>query len=53
LDYTAIDKLIAHPVYAIQAWVAILNPGETTAALACSLLTDAHTRAVQRHRRRA
>ena len=51
-DYTAIDQLVPHPAYATQAWVAILNPGETTAALACSLLTDAHTRAVQRHRRR-
>ena len=53
LDYTAIDQLVPHPVYATQAWVAILNPGETTAALACSLLTDAHTRAVERPRRDA
>lgn len=52
-DYTAIDQLIPHPAYAPQAWVAILNPGETTATLACSLLTDAHIRAVQRHRHRA
>jgi hypothetical protein len=52
LDYTVIDKPIPHPAYATQAWVAILNPGETTAVLACSLLTDAHTRAVGRHRRR-
>jgi hypothetical protein len=52
-DYTAVDELIPHPAYAIQAWVAILNPGETTEALARSLLTDAHTRAVRRHRRRA
>lgn len=52
-DYTAIDRLIPHPAYATQAWVAILNPGEATATLARSLLTDAHARAVQRHRRRA
>jgi uncharacterized protein DUF6194 len=52
-DYTAIDELVPHPVYAVQSWVAILNPGEATAALAGSLLTDAHARAVQRHRRRA
>jgi Family of unknown function (DUF6194) len=52
-DYTAIDQLIPHPVYATQAWVAILNPGEATAALARSLLTEAHGRAAQRHRRRA
>lgn len=52
-DYTATDQLVPNPGYASQGWVAILNPAETTAALACSLLTDAHTRAVQRHRRRA
>lgn len=52
IDFTAFDRLIPHPVYASQGWVAILNPGETTAALACSLLGDAHARAVQRHHRR-
>jgi hypothetical protein len=52
-DHTAIDTLIPHPVYATQAWVAILNPGPATAELARSLLTDAHTLAVRRHRRRA
>jgi hypothetical protein len=52
-DPTALDTLIPHPVYAAQAWVAILNPAERTAALARSLLTDAHTRAARRHRRRA
>jgi Family of unknown function (DUF6194) len=53
LDYTVVDRLIPHPVYAPQAWVAILNPGETTAEPARSLLTEAHRRAAQRHRRRA
>jgi hypothetical protein len=53
LDYTVIDRLIPHPVYAPQAWVAILNPGETTAEPARSLLTEAHRRAAQRHHRRA
>ena len=52
LDYTALDRLIPHPVYAAQAWVAILNPGEATAGQARSLLTDAHALAVQRHDRR-
>ena len=51
-DYAAIDRLLPHPAYAAQAWVAILNPGETTAVMACSLLTDAHILAVQRHHRR-
>lgn len=52
-DYTGMDRLLPHPVYASQAWVCILNPGEATAAQARSLLTDAHRRAVQRHQRHA
>jgi hypothetical protein len=51
-DPTALDTLIPHPVYASQGWVAILNPAERTAALARSLLTDAHARAARRHDRR-
>jgi hypothetical protein len=51
-DYTAMDQLLAHPSYANQAWVAILNPGEATAGQARSLLIHAHQRAVQRLRRR-
>jgi hypothetical protein len=51
-DAAATDALIPHPVYAAQGWVAILNPGERTAALARALLTDAHAKAVRRYRRR-
>ena len=51
-DYTALDRLIPHPAYAAQAWVAILNPGEATAGQARALLTDAHALAVLRHDRR-
>jgi hypothetical protein len=51
-DAAAIDTLIPHPVYAAQGWVAILNPGEQTAALARALLTDAHARAARRYRHR-
>ena len=42
VDYTALDVLIAHPVYATQSWVSILNPAEETAR---SLLERAHSRA--------
>jgi Family of unknown function (DUF6194) len=52
LDYTAPDRLIPHPAYAAQAWVAILNPGEAAAGQARSLFTDAHALAVRRHDRR-
>ena len=52
VDHAAVDTLIPHPVYAPQAWVAVLNPGPATAELARTLLTDAHARAARRHRRR-
>jgi hypothetical protein len=32
-DYSTLDRLVPHPVYAAQGWVSILNPGEATAAL--------------------
>ncbi|MDN3352596.1 DUF6194 family protein [Actinomadura sp. DC4] len=47
VDHTALDRLIPHPAYATQAWVAILNPGERTAGLARSLLAEAGTRAAR------
>ena len=50
-DYSALDQLIPHPVYATQGWVSILNPGETSDT-ARRLLTQAHARAVSRHRHR-
>jgi hypothetical protein len=49
-DYAAIDTVIPHPVYAKQAWVSILNPGEATATQVRGLLTEAHRRASARHR---
>jgi hypothetical protein len=52
-DYTALDRLLPHPVYGSQAWVCVLNPGEATAAQARSLLTDAHARVALRRRRHA
>jgi len=51
-DYSAVDQVLPHPVYAVQAWVSILNPSETTSAQARSLLAEAHSRAVERHRPR-
>ncbi len=47
-DYTVFDRLVPHPVYAIQAWVSIVNPGPDTTGQAASLLIDAHKRATLR-----
>ncbi|MER7011787.1 DUF6194 family protein [Saccharopolyspora sp. NPDC000359] len=49
-DYTALDQVLPHPVYATQGWISILNPGPRTAEQALTLLTHAHARAAQRHR---
>ena len=50
LDYTALDRLIPHPVYAPQSWLSVLNPGPATSAQARELLAGAHARARERHR---
>jgi hypothetical protein len=51
-DYTALDRLLPHPAYAAQGWVAILNPGDQTSAQAQDLLSHAHGRAARRLRGR-
>lgn len=52
IDYTTIDTVIPHPLYARQAWVSILSPGERTSDQARALIVDAHRRASTRHRPR-
>jgi hypothetical protein len=44
-DYTALDVLMPHPVYARQHWVCILNPSEATFdKIVKPLLSEAHER---------
>jgi Family of unknown function (DUF6194) len=50
-DYTALDSLLPHPVYASQAWVSILCPGARTGEQATALLADAHRLAAGRYER--
>ncbi|WP_181784221.1 DUF6194 family protein [Pseudonocardia pini] len=47
-DPATADTVLAHPVYARQGWVSIVEPGERTAALAADLLRDAHEAARRR-----
>ena len=51
-DYTALDRVLPHPDYAKQLWVAILNPSESTFIdIVVPLLDEAHERlAAQRAR---
>lgn len=52
-DFTATDTLLPHPLYRLQGWIAIVNPGERTEAQALGLLRAAHDDAVRRAERRA
>lgn len=48
-DFTALDQLLPHPVYAHQSWVCVLNPGPDTFQTLHPLLAEAYDRAVKRY----
>jgi Family of unknown function (DUF6194) len=48
-DFTALDQLLPHPVYAPQSWVCVLNPSAETFEAVRPLLAEAYDRAVSRH----
>jgi hypothetical protein len=50
-DFTALDRLMPHPVYGRNHWVCVLNPSEATFEALQPLLREAYDRAVQRHPR--
>jgi len=51
-DYTALDQLMPHPVYALQNWVSILNPSEATFdKVVRPLLEEAHERVARARRK--
>ena len=47
-DFTAEDRLFPHPVYAVQGWASIVNPGPATDAQARDLLVQAREKAARR-----
>ena len=52
-DYTALDTIIPHPVYAPQQWIAVLNPSaETFDRTIKGLLAEAHEWVVSISRQR-
>jgi len=51
-DFTALDQLMPHPVYAPQYWLCVLNPGPVTFETVKGLLAQAYQRAVDRRNRR-
>lgn len=48
-DFTALDQIMPHPVYASMSWVCVLNPSEETFKTAQPLLEEAYRMAVRRH----
>jgi hypothetical protein len=50
-DFTALDQLKPHPVYAPQSWVCVLNPTEVTFQTVQPLLAEAYERSVKRQAR--
>ena len=44
-DFTALDKLTPHPVYAWMGWVQVLSPTEETFEQVLPLLREAHNKA--------
>jgi hypothetical protein len=51
-DFTALDQLLPHPVYAPQSWVCILNPSAATFETVKPLLAEAYQLAVSRYTKR-
>ena len=48
-DFTALDQLLPHPVYARAHWVCVLNPSTATFEAAKPLLAEAYDLAVSKH----
>jgi hypothetical protein len=51
-DFTALDQLLPHPVYAPQSWVCVLNPSAATFEAVRPLLAEAYQLAVSRYAKR-
>jgi Family of unknown function (DUF6194) len=51
-DFSALDQLLPHPVYAPQSWVCVLNPSAETFQAVKPLLAEACALAVRRHAKR-
>jgi hypothetical protein len=51
-DFTALDRLMPHPVYGRNHWACVLNPSELTFELIKPLLKEAHAIAMGRVERK-
>ena len=48
-DFTALDQIMPHPVYAPQYFVCVLSPGDATFQTVQRLLAEAYDIALRRH----
>ncbi len=51
-DYTALDRLMPHPIYSPLGWLCVLNPSPATLEALWPLLEEAHAIALERRARR-
>jgi hypothetical protein len=51
-DFSVLDQLLPHPLYASMSWVCVLNPSAATLQAVQPLLAEAYNLAVGRHARR-
>ncbi|MGJ7532169.1 MULTISPECIES: DUF6194 family protein [unclassified Variovorax] len=43
IDYTALDRLMPHPVYGKMYWVSVINPSDRTFEMMKPLIAEAHS----------
>jgi hypothetical protein len=48
-DFTALDRVMPHPVYGKMYWVCVLNPSDATFEAVKPLLAEAYETAARRH----
>lgn len=51
-DFTVLDQILPHPVYAPMSWICVLNPSDATFQTLRPLLAEAYDLAVRRYARR-
>ena len=51
-DFTALDRLLPHPVYGVNHWICVLNPSAATFESLQSFLAEAYQVSVRRVTRR-
>ncbi len=52
-DYTALDRILPHPVYGRMYWVCVLNPSAATFETVRGLLAEAYEAGLRQRARRA